>query len=107
MSSESAETFQQKVCRYYDVPMERYEEIVLGITLYPHAGWVEPIAPRQIFSADRAFVAGVGRLTRWRAFDGEVEKFREDAQNKCFARRVLCMRVSVSRMRVLFSKIWG
>jgi hypothetical protein len=102
-----AETFQEKVCRHFDVPAERYEETVLSRTLYPHARWLRGVGSGDMFAADRSFVAGVGRLTRWSGFAAEASDFQHDSQNRRFWRRSLRLRVSVERMRVLFSEIWG
>lgn len=102
----AAETFRDKVCRRFAVPPECYDEIMLKLTLYPHARWLVPFATVEFLEPDRTFIAGVGQLTRWRGFSGEVRDFQHDARNRRFARRVLRLRVSVGRMRVLFSKIW-
>jgi len=107
MNSHHPETFQAKVCRHFNVPPERYGELVLAITLYPHARWLEWLTPSAFQEADRAFIAGVGRLTRWRGFSGEVWDFQHDSRNRLFTRRMLRLRVSVYRMRALFSEVWG
>jgi hypothetical protein len=85
-SKPGAETFQDKVCRHFDVPPEGYEALVLRLT---------------------PFIRAVGRLTRWRGFSGEAWDFQHDARNRHFTRRVLRLRVSVGRMRILFSEVWG
>jgi hypothetical protein len=63
------------------------------------------LSAHEFLDADRRFIAGVGRLTRWRSFAGEVLEFQNASQNRRFLRRSLLFRVSVDRMRVLFSEV--
>ena len=49
----------------------------------------------------------MGRLTRWVDFRSEVEDFQSAPPNHRFLRRRLRLRVSVERMRVLFSEVMG
>jgi hypothetical protein len=100
-------SFREKFCEQYGVPHELYGATVLRLTLYPHAQWLAGLGTHRFFAADHSFVAGVGRLTRWRDFASEVRDFQHDAQNRLFWRRRLRLRVSVGRMRVLFSEVWG
>ena len=100
-------SFQEKFCEHYGVAAERYAELVLRLTYYPHARWLVGLASDDFLGADRSFVAGVGRLTRWRDFAGEAQAFQQDSRNRGFARQKLCLRVSVARMRALFSEVWG
>jgi hypothetical protein len=100
-------SFQEKFCEQFAVPVQHYEQTVLRMTLYPHARWLSALASTDLLAADRHFVAGVGRLTRWRDFDREAQEFQHDPRNRLFHRRGLCLRVSVYRMRVLFSEVWG
>lgn len=101
------ETFRDKFCRHFDVPLERYGETVLDLTLYPHARWLPPGSSHRLFAADRDFIDAVGRLTRWQGFPGEAREFQHDPRNRSFRRRSLRLRVSVRRMRSLFSEVWG
>ena len=105
--SVSAETFQEKFCRHFDVPPERYHETVLRLTLYPQAQWLRLFGSSELLAIDRRFVAAVGQLTRWRGFAGAMWEFQHDAQSRKFSRRCLRLRISVERMRVLFSEVWG
>jgi hypothetical protein len=100
-------SFQEKFCDQYGVPRELYGATVLRLTLYPHVQWLAGLGTRRFFAADHRFVAGVGKLTRWRDFASEVQEFQRDPQNRLFWRRRLRVRVSVGRMRVLFSEVWG
>jgi hypothetical protein len=101
------ETFKDKVCRHFEVPPERYGDTVLALTLYPHARWLRLGAAHRLVEADRTFIEAVGRLTRWRGLSGEVWEFRRDPRNRLFWRQSLRLRVSVLRMRALFSEVWG
>ena len=102
-----AETFKEKVCGHFDIPPERYGETVLRLTLYPHARWLRLFKASEWLAPDRNFVAEVGQLTRWRGFSEIAWDFQRAPQNRLFGRRALRLRVSVSRMRVLFSEVWG
>jgi hypothetical protein len=101
------ETFKVKVCRHFDVPPERYGDTVLALTLYPHARWLHFGAAHRLFEPDRTFIEAVGRLTRWRGLSEEVWEFRRDPRNRLLWRQSLRLRVSVTRMRALFSEVWG
>ncbi|MES2697795.1 MAG: hypothetical protein V4773_30310 [Verrucomicrobiota bacterium] len=102
-----AETFKQKVCDHYGVPLGRYEEVVLRLTLYPQAQWLRLFGTSELLAPDRRFVSEVGQLTNWHALTGAVWAYQRDPENKLFRRRSLRLRISVARMRALFSEIWG
>jgi hypothetical protein len=75
-------------------------------TLSPHARALRWLCSYDSFTADRAFIASVGRLTRRRDFPAELIEFREDDRNLTFWRRRLRLRVSSHRMRTLFQAVW-
>lgn len=102
-----AESFQEIFCAQYGVPPRLYDATVLRLTLYPHARWLAELSPAEFFAPDRRFVAAVGTLTRWRSFGVEAHDFQRAPENRRFWRRRLCLRVSVGRMRVLFSEVMG
>jgi hypothetical protein len=102
-----AETSKEKVCRHFDIPLEAYDEAVLQLTLYPHPRWLPRFEANEWLALDRDFVAEVGRLTRWAGFSELAWDFERQPQNLLFRRRSLRLRVSVHRMRVLFSEMWG
>ena len=102
-----AETFRETFCAQYGVPDDLYTVTVLRLTLYPHARWLADLSPAGFLAADRSFVELVGTLTRWRGFDGQVQDFQSLPANRRFWRRRLRLRVSVHRMRVLFSEVMG
>lgn len=99
--------FQETFCAQYGVPPRLYGATVLRLTLYPHARWLADVSPRRFLAPDRHFIASVGRLTRWREFAGEAEVFQHLPANERFWRRRLRLRVSLKRMRVLFSEVMG
>ncbi|HVU35323.1 MAG TPA: hypothetical protein VHE61_17940 [Opitutaceae bacterium] len=101
------DSFQETFCAQYGIPPARYAAIVLRLTLYPHARWLADLGPERLLAPDRSFVAGVGRLTRWRDFAAEVREFQGAPENGRFWRRGLRLRVSVCRMRALFSEVMG
>ena len=101
------ESFQEIFCAQYGVPPKFYGATVLRLTLYPHARWLADICPDRFLAPDRDFIAGVGRLTRWRGFADEANRFQCLPANRRFWRHSLRLRVSVERMRVLFSEVMG
>ena len=102
-----AETFKERVCHHFELPPQLYGETVLRLTLYPHARWLRLLGDSEWLAPDRSFVAEIGRLTRWRGFSEIAWEFERVPQNRRFGRRSLRLRISVSRMRVLFSEVWG
>lgn len=101
------ESFEATFCAQYGVPPALYGATVLRLTLYPHARWLAGVGSRNFLAPDRYFIACVGRLTRWRGFAGEAYEFQHLAENRRFWRRNLRLRVSVGRMRSLFSEVMG
>lgn len=106
-SSPVPESFEETFCAQYGVPPELYGTTVLRLTLYPHARWLAGMSPRRFLAPDRYFITCVGRLTRWRGFASEAHDFQHLPENRRFWRRSLRLRVSVGRMRVLFSEVMG
>jgi hypothetical protein len=107
VSKRAAETFQAKLCRHFEISPEHYGDTVLRLTLYRHAQWLRLFGSGELLSADRDFIHAVGQLTRWPDFAGAARNFQLAPQNRLFWRRSLRLRVSVGRMRVLFSEVWG
>ena len=101
------ESFQEIFCAQYAVPPDLYGITVLRLTLYPHARWLAGMSPQKFLAPDRRFIATVGRLTRWRGFADEVHEFQRMPENGRFWRRRVRLRVSVNRMRLLFSEVMG
>lgn len=101
-----SESFQEKFCRHFAVPPERYGATMLRRTLYGHVRWLRWLCAHDFLAADRCFIASVGRLTRRSDFSGEVTEFRCDDRNQGFWRRTARLRVSSDRMRVLFREVW-
>ena len=106
-SQPTPESFQETFCAQYGVPPELYGATVLRLTLYPHARWLATIGPHGFLAPDCCFIANVGQLTRWSGFAGEAHQFQLLPENQRFSRRSLRLRVSVNRMRVLFSEVMG
>lgn len=102
-----AESFQETFCAQYGVPSRHFGTTVLRLTLYPHARWLADLSPQQFLAPDRCFIVSVGRLKRWREFAGAARAFQQHPANSRFWRRNLLLRVSVYRMRALFSEVMG
>lgn len=107
MNPTLSENFQAAFCTQYGVPPMLYGATVLRLTLYPHARWLADTGPHRLLAPDRSFIDNVGRLNRWRDFSGEAEAFQQLPENGRFWRRRLRLRVSIDRMRVLFSDVMG
>lgn len=103
----TTESFAETFCAQYGVPPPLYGATVLRLTLYPHARWLAGVGSQNFLAPDRYFIACVGRLTRWGGFAGEAHEFQHLAENRGFLRRSLRLRVSVGRMRALFSEVMG
>ena len=101
-----SESFQERFCHHFGVPTERYGPAVIRRTFYHHAGWLWWLLSYDSFSADRCFIARVGRLTRREDFPTEVMEFGDDARNLTFWRGTARFRVSSARMQDLFCKVW-
>ena len=106
-SQPATDSFQETFCAQYGVPPALFDATVLRLTLYPHARWPAAMSPRAFLAPDRSFIARVGRLTRWHGFAGEVHAFQCEPANQRFWRRRLRLRISVTRMRALFSEVMG
>ena len=100
------ETFQERFCHHFKVPPARYGEAMLRRTLYRRARLLRWLIGYDFLSADRCFIASVGRLTRRRDFSGEIKEFRYDARNQKFLRRVARLRVSSVRLQDVFREVW-
>jgi hypothetical protein len=100
-------SFEETFCAQYGVPPELYGTTVLRLTLYPHARWLAGVGSQSFLAPDRYFIACVGRLTLWRGFASEAYEFQHLPENRRFWRHRLRLRVSVGRMRVLFSEVMG
>lgn len=106
-SSPTLDSFQETFCAQYGVAPQLFGPTVLRLTLYPHARWLAGMNCRRFLAPDRYFIVSVGRLRRWREFATEAEVFQHLPANRRFWRRHLCLRVSVHRMRILFSEVMG
>jgi hypothetical protein len=101
-----ASTFAEKYCAQHGLAPEEFLEAAFRRSLYPHARLLRPLLALNFnyFAADREFIRGIGRLTRFRDFVTEVQDFRDDSNNRGFLRRVLRLRVSVTRARRLVQR---
>ena len=93
-------TFGEKFCARHSVAPEKYEEVVLRRSLYPAARVLQPMLRFKVnhFSADREFIRGVGRLTRFSSFDSEAQDYLYHPNNRGVLRRVFKLRVSIRRL---------
>jgi hypothetical protein len=93
-------TFGERFCARHSVAPGKYEETVLRRSLYPTARVLQPILMLKAnhFAADREFIRGVGRLTRFSSFDSEAQDYLYHPNNRGFLRRVLRLRVSIRRL---------
>jgi len=96
-------TFAERYCSVHGVGNRDFVESAVAHSLYPHARMLRPVLSLipLYFTADREFVASVGRLKRMRDFDMEVFAYVNDPKNRGFLRRVLRLRVSAGRLNSL------
>jgi hypothetical protein len=105
-----AETFQDRYCRHFQVPADRFADHILRRTLYPRARLLYGVIrlfDRGHFAPDEQFVAGVGRLKERREFFGELKDFHVHPDNGRFVRHQLRLRVSANRMSKIFFEVWA
>jgi len=93
-------TFEEQYCAKHGIPPEQFVEAVFRRTLYPAGRLLRPLLALDsgYFTADRNFIKGVGRITRFRDFEGEARDYLIHPENQGFLRRVLRLRVSVYRV---------
>lgn len=97
------QTFSERFCTRHNIPISKYSEAVLKLSLYPSARVLLPLL-RLIpghFMADREFISNVANIKRLRDFDIEVFAFMNDPNNRGFLRRGLKLRVSAARLNGL------
>jgi hypothetical protein len=92
--------FEEEFCARHGVAPEHYVDAVLVRTLYPAGRWLRPVLALKpsYFTADRNFIKGVGRISRFSDFEAEVKDYLHDPENRGFFRRVLKLRVSSYQM---------
>lgn len=99
-------TFQERVCRHFNVPADQYAATMLCRTLYGHARALRWLSARGWLAPDRRFIANLGRVTHRRGLDEELAAFRWDPRNRSFARRALRLRISGARVAALIGEVW-
>lgn len=101
------ETFQETFCAQYCVQRDVFGPTVLRLTLYPHARFLAGMPSTEFLAPDRHFILCVGQVRLWREFSSEAFEFQHLPENRRFRRRRLRLRVSIGRMRALFSEVMG
>ena len=104
------ETFQERYCRHFRLPAERFEAHMFRRALYPRVRWWRGLIwffDRGYFDADHEFVRGVGQLLRARDFHGELKDFQFHPDNRGFLRGGMRLRISANRMARTFFAVWG
>ena len=97
-------TFSQIYCERNGVPADEYVSRVFSRALYPHArpfAFLLQLLDGEHFSADYDFVMDVGRTFRVRDFKPAAREFMHHPLNRGALRKILCLRVSVRRLRRL------
>ena len=95
--------FAEIFCAKRNIHPADYEAAVLRYALHRRARLFRPLLGLfpNYFAADRAFIRGVGRITRVAEFDAEAQDYAHDHDNRGFFRRVLRLRVSRQRLHRL------
>lgn len=103
----STNTFAEAYCLQHGIPSDRFAQVVLARTLYPHARLLAPLL-RELdadhFAADLDLVRGAGQLRRVRDFSNEAAEFAYHPANRGDLRRLLRLRISTQRLRHLMQK---
>ncbi len=98
-------TFAELFCSQQGVAPGDFNRVVLRRSLYPQARLiarlVEGMEP-DFFASDRDLVSAVGALRRARDFPAEVSEFIHHPDNRRPVRRHLKIRLSTSRLKLLF-----
>jgi hypothetical protein len=95
-------TFAELFCEKHGLSAEKYERVVVGRALYPHARLLAPLVAflwPQHFAADLDFVRSVARLRRYREFFFESEEFAHHPANRGFWRLTAHIRISSRKLR--------
>lgn len=102
-------SFAEKYCTRYGIAPSQHARAVLWRALHPLAQLLYPVLalPRDCFEADYELIRTVGRMTHLRDFDLEVLTHSHHPANRSFARRILKLRVSSRRLRVLMREMLG
>lgn len=93
--------FRNRYCAHHGVRDDEFESFLLPRSLYPQARLLGPLARllrADPFSVDRVTLQQVGRCREPRQWLEEVHDFRHLAENRTFVRRVLRLRLSISRL---------
>ncbi len=97
--------FKTAFCERFACPENKYADRAYRKCLTPHGRLLWPIIhllERQYFVPDRLLFEHLADVTDWPRFDTELEAFtREDAMLGNVLRRVLGIRVSVKRVKLL------
>lgn len=105
-----AETFQDRFCRHFNVPPEKFADALMRRALYPRARLLYRLIwffDRGHFAPDEQFVTGVGRLTQRRDFFSELKDYHVNPDNRSFLRQQLRFRISANRMSKIFFEVWA
>jgi hypothetical protein len=93
-------TFAEKYCAKNNLHPSEFEAVVLRRSLRPAARllrWLLNLNPNY-FAADRDFVRGVGRISRFDEFQTEAQDFAHHPDGRGFCHRTLALRVSRERL---------
>ena len=98
-------TFAELFCSQYKLAPEDFNRVVFRRSLYAHARLIAGLVGMldgDFFEPDRDLVRAVATLRRARDFPGEISEFVHHPANRRFARRVLRIRISAGRLRLIF-----
>ncbi len=99
-------TFRELYCSQHQLPLDRFEEDLVGRSLHLHAWpvyWLLGLS-RDYTSADYDFVRGVGELRNRREFRTEAAEFHYHPHNRGMLRSLLKLRVSTQRLQRIFDR---
>lgn len=103
----NTQTFAEAYCLKHGITSDRFTQVVLARTLYPHARLLAPLLREfnpDHFAADLDLVRGVGQLRRVRDFSHEAAEFAYHPANRGDMRRLLRLRISTKRLKHLMQQ---
>lgn len=100
-------SFAARFCMHRGIKLEEFEGALFQRALYPGARWLRPLLEKlpDFFSADRMFIAMVGRAKTMRDVESAMVDFADNRGRFRFLRKRLKLRVSASTVWMLTNRL--
>ncbi|MBX3738687.1 MAG: hypothetical protein KF715_18475 [Candidatus Didemnitutus sp.] len=102
-------SFRERYCSLHGINIAEFEEHLLPRALYFHARPFRGMlaALPDYFAADREFLRSVGDLRSRRFFHAEAGEYHTASGCRGVLHRLLRLRVSAERVRLIMEETWG